>query len=227
MDDAGPYIALAVMAVLATAAQLLWQRPGSRRAQRIARALARRPRTWIGAARGGRVRVTGRIHRDAELLEAPLSRRPCVVCELLVEVPSNRGGVSLARRLANLQQARPFLLTDETGTARVDTAGPFFLGVPYDHAGKASGPYPGKHRALSEFLESRGINAADWRGHWRPVHYAEGVLERGELVSVGGDSRREIDQAGDSPNLRSPPERLVLRGSEAQPLLIGRVGAES
>jgi len=53
------------------------------------------------------------------------------------------------------------------------------------------------------------------------------VLERGELVSVGGDSRREIDQAGDSPNLRSPPERLVLRGSEAQPLLIGRVGAES
>jgi hypothetical protein len=46
------------------------------------------------------------------------------------------------------------------------------------------------------------------------------VLEEGELVSVGGGSAREVDPTGDKPDPRSPPERLILRGTEALPLLI-------
>jgi len=223
--DVGPLIAIGVMTVLTTAAQILWQSPAKRRARRIERALAARPRAWIGEARG-LVRVTGRIHHDGELAEAPLSGRPCVVYELVVEAFVKHGGTGLWRRLLDLQHARPFLLTDETGTARIDTSVPFFLALVHDRVGKTSGPYPGKHRALSLLLEDMGLKATDWRGRWRPICYSEGVLAQDELVSVGGDATRQIDQGGESPGPRSPPERLVLRGTEAQPLLIGHARRE-
>jgi len=52
------------------------------------------------------------------------------------------------------------------------------------------------------------------------------VLEEGELVSVGGAGARDLDKTGDSPDGRSQPERLVLRGTESLPLLI-RDGREA
>jgi hypothetical protein len=60
----------------------------------------------------------------------------------------------------------------------------------------------------------------NWLGRWRPLAYAEGVLAEDELVSVGGPSNREVDQAGERSGPRAPPLQLVLRGTEAQPLLI-------
>lgn len=222
--DFGPFIAMGVLTALVTAGQFLLPSPDRRRARRIERALAARPRSWICEARGP-VRVTGRIHPDGEVLEAPLSGRRCVVSELLVDV-QNHDGTGLWRRVVDLQQASPFLLSDETGTARVDTSGPFSLGLVHDRMGMARGAYPGAHLKLSVILEGMGLNPVNWLGRWRPIHYAEAVLERGELVSVGGDSLRELDQGGDSAGPRSPPERLVLRGTEAQPLLIAHARAE-
>jgi hypothetical protein len=70
------------------------------------------------------------------------------------------------------------------------------------------------------FLESQGFKATNWMGRWGPFFYAEGVLEEGESVSVGGGSAHEVDPLGERTGPRSPPERLVLRGSQAQPLLI-------
>ena len=218
--DAGPIVAIAVMVVLTTAAQLLFPSRARHRATRIERALSRRPRAWIREARG-LVRVTGRIHREGQLLKAPLSGRPCVVYEVVVDAFVNHGGTGLWRRFVDLTGARPFLLTDETGTARVDTSGPFFLALVHDRAGKTSGPYPGVHHALSVILEEHGLKATNWRGRWRPIFYSEGVLEQGALVSVGGNAAPEIDQGGESAGPRSLPERLVLRGTDAQPLLIG------
>jgi hypothetical protein len=166
--------------------------------------------------------VTGRIHRDAKELKAPLSGRPCVVYELVVDELSS-GSPSLWQRLLDLRQACPFLLEDDSGTARVDTAGHGFVALVHDRVGVTSGVYPGDHLALSKVLESCGLLPMTWLGRWRPLRYAEGVLEPGELVTVGGHGAREIDQAGDSPSMRSPPRRLVIRGSEAEPLLISSV----
>jgi hypothetical protein len=52
------------------------------------------------------------------------------------------------------------------------------------------------------------------------------VLEPGELVTVGGDGAREIDPGGDRTSVRSPPQRLVIRGSEEEPLLITCIRTE-
>src|SRR4029450_2570795 len=115
----------------------------------------------------------------------------------------------------DVRQACPFLLEDDSGTARVDTAGPGFVALLHDRVGVTSGIYPGDHRELSMVLESWGILPMTWLGRWKPLRYAEGVLEAGELVTVGGNGTREIDPGGDRPSTRSAPQRLVIRGSEA------------
>jgi hypothetical protein len=221
----GLFIASAVMAVVVTAGYFSPPNRARRRARRTERALAARQRTWISEAHGP-VRVTGRIHRDAKLLEAPLSGRSCVVYELVVDELSSAAS-SFGERLLDLRQACPFLLKDDSGTARIDPAGPGFVALIHDRVGVTGGIYPGKHLALSRVLESCGLLPMTWFGRWRPLRYAEGVLEPGELVTVGGNGAREIDPGGDRPSVRSPPERLVIRGSEAEPLLITCVRTES
>ena len=222
--EVGLFIAFGVMAMVGTAGYFSPRNRAKRRARRTERALAARRRSWISEAHGP-VRVTGRIHRDAKVLQAPLSGRRCVVYELVVDELSS-GSPSLWRRLLDLRQACPFLLEDDSGTARIDTAGPGFVALVHDRVGVTSGVYPGNHLELSMVLESWGLLPTTWLGRWRPLRYAEGVLEPGELVTVGGNGAREIDQGGDSPSLRSPPQRLVIRGSEAEPLLITGVPTE-
>src|ERR1051325_8852506 len=118
-------------------------------------------------------------------------------------------------------------LEDDSGTARIDPAGPGFVALVHDRVGVTSGIYPGKHRALSRGLATSGVLPMTWLGRWKPLRYAEGVLELGELVTVGGHGTREIDPAGESPSQRSPPQRLVIRGNDAEPLLITCVRTEA
>ena len=223
--EVGLFIAFGVVAMVVTAGYLSPRNRARRRARRTERALAARRRTWIGQAHGP-VRVTGRIQRDAKLLDAPLSGRRCVAYELVVDELSS-GSPSLWRRVLDLRQACSFLLEDDSGTARIDTVGPGFVALVHDRVGVTSGVYPGNHRELSRVLESCGLLPITWLGRWRPLRYAEGVLEPGELVTVGGNGTREIDQGGESPSMRSPPRRLVIRGSEAEPLLISSARTES
>jgi hypothetical protein len=222
--EVGLFIAFGVMAMMATAGYFSPRNRAKRRARRTERALAARRRSWISEAHGP-VRVTGRIQRDARLLEAPLSGRRCVAYELVVDEPSS-AAPSLWERLLDVRQACPFLVEDDSGTARVDTAGPGFVALVHDRVGVTSGAYPGDHRDLSRVLESWGLLPMTRLGRWIPLRYAEGVLEPGELVTVGGNGAREIDQGGDSPSMRSPPRRLVIRGSEAEPLLISCIRTE-
>ncbi|HXI59876.1 MAG TPA: hypothetical protein VNO55_27600 [Polyangia bacterium] len=211
-------MALAGVAVLTIAGQLLFPT----RARRISRALAAQRRVRVQEASGA-VRLTGRVRRAGELLRSQLSGRPCVAYEVFVYVPGATGGQSMANwlRLVDLRQACPFVIADESGEARVDTSGPFFLALVHDRVGSTGfSRYPGKHGLLGLLLEERGFRPSNWLGFWKGFSYVEGVLKEGELVSVGGGSAREVDPTGDKPDPRSPPERLVLRGTEALPLLI-------
>jgi hypothetical protein len=212
-----PYIALGVLTlVLAVANYLL---PSRRK--RINRALASKPRALVRDAHGS-VRLIGRIRRSGDLLRAPLSGRPCIAYEVLVDEPglvSKRGGAEW-RRMVELREAQSFFVADESGEARIDTSGPFLMSVDYDRSGKTEGKYPGKHQDLASFLTSIDVVSTDWLGEWISFRYAEGVLEDGELVTVSADSVLEVDSGGERAGPRSPPQRLVLRGTEALPLLI-------
>jgi hypothetical protein len=208
--DVGQLIAVGVIAVVTLAGSYLFPS----REERDQRELEAYPDTLVSEGSGA-VRVTGRVHGVRELLEAPLTGRPCVAYELIVGGQMPAGYL----RLMNQQDARPFLVTDESGTARVDTSGPFRLAL-RPQVGTTSGPYPGKHKALSLLLESRGLRAENWLGRWRRLNYAERVLEQEQLVSIGGPSDREPDPTAERSGPRSPPLRLVLRGTENHPLVI-------
>jgi hypothetical protein len=216
--DGGPFIAIGVFTLLIAAANLLIPS----RAKRVDRALAAKPRALVEEAEGT-VRLAGRVRRIGDLLQAPLSGRPCVAYELCVN-ESGQGGPESSGwyRLIEMRQACPFVVADESGEARVDTDGPFRIAVTYDRTGTTRwfGEYPGIHRDLARFLKAEGYLATGWFGRWKVFHYAEGVIEEDQLVTVGGASAREFDAAGRPPDRRSPPERLVLRGTDAQPLLI-------
>jgi uncharacterized protein YjeT (DUF2065 family) len=215
--EVGPFVALAVLALLTGVGQFLWPN----RAKRISGALAEKPRVLVQEAHGA-VRLTGRVRRIGELLRAPVSGRPCVAYQIVVDVPTRSGGQGIWRRWVDTREARPFMVADESGEARIDTSGPFFMALIHDRSESTDGlgRYPGKHRALSLFLESTGLRPVNWLGRWKSLHYTESVLEEGALVSVGGASAREVDPNGDRAGPRSPPERLVLRGTEDLPLLI-------
>jgi hypothetical protein len=195
------------------------------RTARKRRALAALPSARIGEAHGT-VRVSGRIRPGEQLLKAPLSGRRCVGYELVIYTWGGvtSGGAEYGtaewRWLVDAQKACPFFVADEGGEARIDTSGPFSLALVHDRTGTTKGRYPGEHRALARFLKSKGIDATTWLGGWRAFKYGEGVLVEGELVTVGGDSAEEIDPRGERTGLRSPPEKLVLRGTEKRPLLI-------
>jgi hypothetical protein len=215
--DVGPVIAVAAMAVLTVAGHFLLPS----RAKRIQRALEAHPHARVHEAQGA-VRVTGRVCRDGELLQAPITGRSCVAYEATVRVTIGGGDGTNWVRLLDERRVCPFLVEDESGRARIDADGHFLLALA--RARHANiwwfSSYPGKHHALSVLLESAGIRHSNWLGLWKPITYLERVLEEGDLVSVAGASAREVDAMGERSGPRSPPERLVLRGTEDRPLLI-------
>jgi hypothetical protein len=182
---------------------------------RTTRALSERPRTSIRDGADGIVRVTGRVRRRGELLKAPVSGRPCVAFQLLVEHHSGDGW----GKLLELRDARPFVIADETGEALVDTAaGPFHLALNSDERG-GTGLFDRIGEAQLQALMSVGAFESPGRTRGKR-RYREGILREGETVAVGGRGVREVSAEAPSINPREPPQWLVLRGTADEPLLI-------
>lgn len=213
----GPYVAVAVLTAALIAANALWPT----RRKRIDRAIAARPRALVHTARGA-VRLTGRVRRISELVTSPLSGRPCVAFDLTVDEPrptNGPGGAGWHRRV-KMSAARTFAIVDESGEARIDLSGPFEMSLGGGLTGTTEGKHPGRHPQLASFLSSLDVSSTGWFGRWRQFHYVEAVLEEGELISVSGESTLEVDPTGERTDPRSPPQCLVLRGTEETPLLI-------
>jgi hypothetical protein len=192
-----------------------------KREKGILEELAGRPLAPIGKASGAGLRVAGRVQALGDFVTAPVTGRRCVAFELRVEVWRGAGGrTNRWVPILELEDARSFGLADETGDAFVDAGGPFVLALVPDVAGGpgSSDPIDAGRRAVVTSLIGK-VHAGWLRGSV-PWRYSEGVLDEGDVVSVGGSGVRELNGAGRSPNSRDPPEWLVLRGSDEEPLLI-------
>jgi hypothetical protein len=95
--DVAAYVALGLMTALTAG----WTFFVPSRAKRLNRALASRERNWISLAQGA-VKVTGTIHRAAEILKAPLTGRKCVLYELIVVTRLFSGGRPFWRRVVDV-----------------------------------------------------------------------------------------------------------------------------
>lgn len=152
-------------------------------------------------------------------MTAPLSGRPCVAFKVSVVQRQTR----MWFPVLNLRKAHPFAVADETGEALVDTSGGYkLLLVPEleGHTDWSDRADAETLKALGDLLRSRKIATKNWYGGWKKMRYEEAILAEGDKVTVGGLGFHESSAVGTRANLRDPPQRLVLRGTPGQPLLI-------
>jgi hypothetical protein len=166
--------------------------------------------------------VTGRVQARGDLLTAPLSGRRCVAFQLRVEEWRTRNVNDIGRwhPLLDLQDAQSFGLADETGDAVLHATTPFLLALDLDQQGSTERADTIDAAHMKTLVSLIGPARKGWFAEPRRLRCGEGVINEGDLVSVGGSGDRELNPTGRSPNSRDPARWLVLRGTDEQPLWI-------
>lgn len=199
----------------AVGARWAFTRPANRK-------LVKRRRQPVGGA-DGLVRVTGRARPVGALLQAPISGRQCLAYEIVV-----RG--AMLQLVLERREVAAFAVEDQSGEMPVDTSSPCELSLEHDlvastnfdkrrnhYLPESPGPLP--HPRLIEVLRQAGIEPYEG-GRLLTFSYGEGILGPDELVSVGGIAEDVVDPTGERPDLRAPPQRRMLHGTDDCPLLI-------
>lgn len=182
--------------------------------------LARRRRVAIAEVQEGLVRWSGRVHLTSEPLTAPVSQRQCVAYQLTVRLGDGEGGWSTVLELTD---ARPFILADETGQGVVDAmAGPFAIALVPDRKASSSPFRPDSSELTSvrALLRAKDIATRTISGTDLPVKFAEAVLLPGSELSVSGSCTWELALDGERAGYRELPQRISLRGTAEEPLLL-------
>jgi len=212
-------IAMAVAGAVFFAAEIVYDK-FVRRESKLRRAIARHRRVPIEEATDGVVHVAGVVRPAGDVVRAPATGRSCVAFQLVVREPSR--GVYVNVLIAS--DARPFVLTDDSGEAMVDLiGGPFRLigdqrGTMWCTA-EADTP---EMQVLRELLDIATVPTTTLLGFAKRLRYREVVLLEGDDVSVVGRGERVVAVQGERLGYRDLPSRLVMRGAPDEPLIIGR-----
>ncbi len=189
------------------------------REARIRRRLARRAPVAVAEALEGPVRLIGRVHPTGEPLIAPISRRPCIAYQTKISLGNDDGW----NKALGLEDMCPFILADETGQAVIEVeAGPYsILLVPGSSASSSLfREDSAEMKNARGLLRSENIDDQTFFGKNRPVKFSESVLLAGAEVSVAGRCTREVALDGERGGYRDLPQRLVVRGTAEEPLLL-------
>jgi hypothetical protein len=183
------------------------------------RALHGGRRVAIAAAGEGPVLLEGQIFPRDQPLTTPLTQRPCVYFHLRIDdllAPTLHDSIARQPSTAMLKQreARPFLITDETGTALVAFNDPaelaFVVAPELIWAGRKLRESPGAQDALLKLGVAPLGDIA--------VH--ETALFVGDRVRVVGVGTREVAPDGEFTGRRSAPTRYVVRAGAEELLAI-------
>lgn len=144
------------------------------------------PRVAIGEiASPGLHKIAGRLSvEDRAPLLAPLSGRQCGAYEIIVEERgTNNNGTVHWNTVIHDVQVTPFILTDDTGRARVD---PTYAEMAITKDGSShSGTFNDATPREQAFLSAHQEDSVGFLFN-RTLRYREGVLEIGERVAVMG-----------------------------------------
>jgi hypothetical protein len=173
-------------------------------------------RTAISDVVGGEVvRLAGRVTADARL-EAPLSHRPCIAWQVLLERVSGRNENQNFCSLACEESRASLELRDESGSVVLLPAGGTWslandmvtwLEYELDLTPERSA-----------FLARHGIR---WKGSTKPVlRFREQVIEQGARVTVLGRAHADGVQLAAGSPYRDAPLRWVVAAGKDEPLVI-------
>lgn len=184
------------------------------------RALRSRSSVPIAEARArSRVKVVGRVVAVGEPLSAPITGRPCVHWQLVIESKQRSGKSDLWVEVLRRQGVQDFFVADETGRALVRPGESWQFAAEADRA--PASPAAEIEPRLWDFLRAE-LETIPEAAMGTRLRCREGVYEIGEEVAVIGRATLEPDpdpppeRAG---SYREPPKRLCLDPSAKLPLL--------
>lgn len=182
----------------------------------VRRALRNAPRFKIGDLPENHLgRIVGQAQPiDGQVLQAPLTGRPCLVFKVTVEEKREHWDTWIVE-----QHGVPFVLVDDTGRALVDpSAAKVSLEV---DSQTQSGTFDDPTPIERVFLERHQQTGVAWVFN-RTLRYNEAIVAVGERVAVLGSGTREPDP--DAPPTSAyrgaQPTRLRLTSSVKYPLVI-------
>lgn len=232
MDMPSPdSVGLSLMAVVVTAAAgVRWLRRHNLRALSATR---RVPVSSIRDAPDGTVHLRGRVLCDGPLLEAPLSSRPCVFHDVLVE--DSRGRISL-RQVRGLR----FRIQDDTGIAHVVfadagytppfAAGPRHVSCAISRELREGGGMFGLSRVRLEAPRCEALvnehGLGDGRAFSSRLSGWEGVIEVDDVVDIVGSGSRRPAPGGEASGYRTSPQEYVVEAAEDAPLIVVKRGGQ-
>jgi hypothetical protein len=220
MEDQLIVVVVVSVAVAAIAAisYFAWYFSASAATRRELRA---RKRVDIGSvADGATVKISGTAAhvKGLEPLTAPLSGRPCVCWEVVVEEQVRTSKSSSWREIVRDQRAQRFVIEDGTGRALVEARTPT-IALHQDDSYR-SGTFNDATPELEAFLERYDLSSTGTLGFNKQLRYCEGVIEAGERVSAFGRARLEPDPDGGGAGYRKAAMRVVIEDPEEGVMLL-------
>ena len=183
------------------------------------------PRARVRDAGDGVVRIRGQVRSRGRLLRAPVSDRPCVAFHLIVyERHATRSQARQYEVLLDTQKAAPFSVADESGEAAVDVGAPIDLDLESQRQAVTQ-RRNAEVDTLILLLKGRGISTEGALGVSRLISYEEGILAENDNVLITGIGLHEVSVDAEPSGPRQPPQRLILRGTRATPLLVSNTPA--
>lgn len=188
---------------------------------KIRKHLASVARTPVRSLRAGQgAKVIGRVVPvEGSLLSAPLTGRPCVFYEVIVEECVSRGRSSSWVERVRETKRVDFALDDTTGVVRVPSRHEMRY-VAHKDSEQRSGAFNDAAPHLEAFLLRHGLKSTGWVFN-KTLRYHEGIFEPGESVVVAGVVAFEEDPEGARApqGYRDSPKRPVLTAPPGEPLV--------
>jgi hypothetical protein len=195
----------------------------------IRRALLKARRVPVGEVKDGNgqvVKITGRVTCAGVPLTAPLTKRPCVYYEVVVEDFIHPGMDGRDTDVVEETQSIDFFLSDETGRALIRSQA---MTVNATKRVKfALGPFDDMIPELKAFLERHGREIPR-PGRPKRLKAEERIVGVDEAVTVLGLVRREPDPDPTSAGIgyRDGPKRAVLEAPPGGRVLVSDEPAAS
>lgn len=153
------------------------------------RSAQRRPIAALPEGTRGKIVGAARRH-GGELLEGPLTGRPCVYYRVRVEEATSGRNSTTWRTLIKEERGVPFVVADDSGRAIVD---PMDARVSLEVDSRTqSGTFDDPTDNESRFLALHGKSGQGLMFN-RKLRYTEAVIEENEVVAVLGQGVREPD----------------------------------
>ncbi len=145
-------------------------------------------------------KIVGRVKKIDQVLEAPLSGRPCVFYQVIVEKKVKSGKSSSWKKIIHDQNAVNFIIQDDTHEAIVEL-GHVQVSLVKDVNLKSNSWSP-PNQTLVNYLKKHNIDHTSLFGVQRSLRYKEGVLHIGETAAVNGTGFWELKP--------DPAEQLLI-----------------